>query len=514
MAYEVALTPEEMLEYGQPNSLRIPAAIDGSSYGLAAIICTASALIFMFFSTDVLHWFLLPTIISGTLIGSDAIEWIRGRMDTFDPKGLIGLYGIHFFCIGTMLHVTVGTRFPYATNPEDMRTWYGWMGIINVFGILIYKAVERRAQRGAKPFKKIWTHVPGRTSLVLLGGILAAVICHVFVFTRLGGVAGVLESYETSILRGGLGIPQIVATGLPLLCMFAVTVYFRAHANTLAGPLATIVVAVGCAFIHILVQGLSRSRGDVIITFFWLLVIVHYFWRPVTRKTVLVLMVPLILLLWMYSFYKQLGSKVFAVAGAEGTTMGTMVQEARYPIAEVFLGDLVRSDVHAYILWKTTRHDDTYDLRYGKTYLGAFGQSVPYWIWRNKPRYAEKVLAGSEMFHGKGWFKSELKYSSHAYGIVGEAMLNFGFLAAPFAFALFGFFVGRFRRYVRGLHPTDLRFLLVPYGIWLLINLLAWDMDNYFAHTLARASVAILIVFLMTGKARLSPATSQGGQYE
>ena len=41
----------------------------------------------------------------------------------------------------------------------------------------------------------------------------------------------------------------------------------------------------------------------------------------------------------------------------------------------------------------------------------------------------------------------------------------------------------------------------------------AWDMDNYFAHTLSRASAAMLIVFLMTGKARLGPSTSQDGQH-
>ena len=37
-----------------------------------------------------LHWFVTPVYFCGVLISVDAVHWFRGKMDTFDPRGVGG----------------------------------------------------------------------------------------------------------------------------------------------------------------------------------------------------------------------------------------------------------------------------------------------------------------------------------------------------------------------------------------------------------------------------------------
>ncbi|MHC5183360.1 MAG: hypothetical protein ACYSPI_03675, partial [Planctomycetota bacterium] len=52
-----------------------------------------------------MHWMLLPLILCGTLVGADAIRWLKGTYTIFDPKGTIGLLGVNFFLVAPLLIV-------------------------------------------------------------------------------------------------------------------------------------------------------------------------------------------------------------------------------------------------------------------------------------------------------------------------------------------------------------------------------------------------------------------------
>ena len=73
-----------------------------------------------------------------------------------------------------------------------------------------------------------------------------------------------------------------------------------------------------------------------------------------------------------------------------------------------------------------------------------------------------KLKEGTEIQYGGGY--DLMHVSSHVYGMAAEAMLNFGPLAAPLAYGVFGLFIGWFKSAIDGLAPQDTRFLLVPLG--------------------------------------------------
>ncbi len=498
------LAPAGEMPAEQPNALALPqAGTSLLSYAIAGIVCVVSALVIAVIRPVVLHWFLLPLVVGGTLIGGDGIDWLRGKMDTFDPKGLIGAFGIHFFCIGPILWVALDAQMQETVNPGDWRVWIGLMGLLNVAGILLYKAIQKWSQRGVKRFRKAWVAVPGRTSLILLGGIVIALAGNAIALAYLGGFAGFIATAEDPVLGHGLGIPRMIGNTLAILCMIALTVLFRQYSWSRSGRFAVLLALLVLGGIHVGLTGLSMLRGRILTGIVWIVILIHLFWRPLRARTLVLMLVPLLMVLWLYKFYKALGGEVFGLISA-GRTVGELRERTGVGIHNVLLGDFTRTENHAYILFKTIEQPESYDLRYGKTYLQAFYPMIPYWIWLTKPDGSGKVWASTELFQGRGWFRPGNKWfrSTAAFGLEGEAMLNFGAWGVLPAFAVFGFLVGRFRRYMRGLDPSDLRWQLVPYGIWFLLNLYLWDFDNYVAHFVTRAGFAFLVVWLMAHRAR------------
>src|ERR1700741_1942146 len=76
-----------------------------TSLHLSFLFCTVIVFGFVVASEQTMHWFLLPVLFCGVLIGCDAADWFRGRLNLFDPAGIIGLLGLHFFFLAPLLHV-------------------------------------------------------------------------------------------------------------------------------------------------------------------------------------------------------------------------------------------------------------------------------------------------------------------------------------------------------------------------------------------------------------------------
>lgn len=76
---------------------RLVAIGSGASNAASVCFCTFFLLYFEIVSAAEYHWFVIPVSLCGILIGCDAADWIRGRLDIFDPVGIIGLLGVLFF---------------------------------------------------------------------------------------------------------------------------------------------------------------------------------------------------------------------------------------------------------------------------------------------------------------------------------------------------------------------------------------------------------------------------------
>ena len=129
---------------------------DGSAVkeiGSGAIACCVSTALVMAFvaaSDRCLDWFLLPVWCCGVLIGTDAVDWIRGRVSLFDPIGILGLLGVHFFFLAPLLHVAWGFWMVDAVPSPGWHYWLAGMALVNLLGLLAYRLGRRFAARAGR----------------------------------------------------------------------------------------------------------------------------------------------------------------------------------------------------------------------------------------------------------------------------------------------------------------------------------------------------------------------------
>src|SRR5439155_24253388 len=125
---------------------------------LACLIVTLISVAFYLSSDQFSHWFLIPVAICGVLVGTDAIAWLRGRLGLYDPAGIIGLFGFHFFFLAPLLHVKWDLWIREVNPPADWRDWLGYMATLNVIGLLCYRLCYRafKARRPPKYERVYW----------------------------------------------------------------------------------------------------------------------------------------------------------------------------------------------------------------------------------------------------------------------------------------------------------------------------------------------------------------------
>src|SRR5688572_3196148 len=90
---------------------------------------------------DVRHWLLFPLFVCGVLTTVDAVRWMRGQLSLFDPVGILGLLGIHFFFLAPLLHITWDMWMAYVDplSMDDWRKWLGYMAMLNAGCLVIYR---------------------------------------------------------------------------------------------------------------------------------------------------------------------------------------------------------------------------------------------------------------------------------------------------------------------------------------------------------------------------------------
>ena len=79
-----------------------------------------------------LHWCIVPIVACGWLSGIDMTAYLRGKLDAFDPLGVVGLFSYHFFFLAPLLTLLSGYHSKFLPAVPDWNDWIGWMAIINV----------------------------------------------------------------------------------------------------------------------------------------------------------------------------------------------------------------------------------------------------------------------------------------------------------------------------------------------------------------------------------------------
>jgi hypothetical protein len=471
------------------------------SFGFAGLVVAACAA----GGEEFQHWFVVPVLLCGGLAGIDAVGWIFGRRDLFDARGLIGAIGLHFFFAAPLLHVGTEYWMPYVEPPDDWRPWLGRMAWLNVAGLMIYHVCRSLLDR-TRPalYRRVWIIDDARFGPVWAIALAFTAGLQLFVYARFGGIAGYVAAFTESTAKfAGWGIVFMFSEAFPILAVIAAARWAQRDARRRT-VLFVVAVIVCFLALKLFFGGFRGSRGHVIYGIFWCLGILHLTVKPLNRRGLAVMGVGFGVFMYAYAFYKDFGSHAL-----EALLNPSLRQELSdltpRSSNSLLLGDLGRSDVQAFVLFRLSSESPPtrYELCRGQTYLGAISLLVPRSLIGERP--PTKTKAGTDLLLGPGVYDHEM-VATYAYGLGGEAMLNFGPLGAVLSFAALAVAVVLVRRVRDKLSPGDARMFLWPFVLSLAFMLLVWDSDVLVFYTIKEA---LLPTFLLSIVCRKVPATAR-----
>ena len=487
------------------NEIDIRKQINTTDYVVALVFSIVLIIICAAFSTRVLHWFLLPLVPCGVLIGVDAVGWFRGKYDLFDPKGMLGLMGLHFFFISYLLTAVWEVETPVtAVGLEDYRPWMGVLAVLNCLGLIIYRFVERSVS--GKRYKwetaKVWICNESNWGILLTFFIIIGIAAQVYlIFGR--GYVGRL-SYDPSArsaVKGGTGILRLIGGSGPIFLIMLLTLIRNKRAFKQSSMLVIYLVMGFMGVFTLFSGGLVGSRGTTVWNVFWIGGIVHFFWRRITVKQALMGLLVLVVFMNIYGFFKKLGTGGLKMFMEEGYAVAAA--ESGVHAKGILIGDLSRTTVNAYMAYVLVEKPYSYEYWWGKTFIGDILVQFPTWIYSNYYNLtgtSGKMRAGTDLMMGAGHYDAFNPFSKarYIYGLTGQVMLNYGILPIPLAFIVLGYFVGRFRRAMLNWKPYDMRFFLVPIFVHLLMMLLTHDFENQLNTIIFNAALPFVIVLLIS----------------
>jgi hypothetical protein len=470
---------------------------------------------FVLFCPELRHWFILPIVLCGIIIGTDAVKWFRGKYDIFDPKAVVGLLGVHFFYSSPILVAVWEIHTPLvAASIDDYRPYLGIMGILNFSGLLLYQITEQFAVRRPhlRPVK-VWRPNPSRIVFVLTIFIAISLAAQIYSFARQGfqGIIG-WTAAEREAARGGMGVFRMLRNSLPILLLILMTM-LRIKGGITWRRSNIVVVALlmiplgGFAFIS---SGLFGARSTTVWALLSLVGIIHYYWRPLSRKAVIIGLILLIMFMYFYSFYKKIGVDAWRIYQREG--IKGLSAETGQTLRGIFVGDLSRADIQAYMVYVLTEKPYDYSYRWGKTFIGDFAVQFPRWIWLNEYNISGdsgKMKAGTDMMMAPGTYNPRDPWAKArwVYGLAGQAMLNFGIFAVPLGFIVWGTALGWYRRQFRSWIKGDTRFILVPIVTNIFFLILTSDFDNIINFSIFRFFIPFSAVWLISYRFYTDPVS-------
>src|SRR5437879_3677867 len=253
-----------------------------SSTLIAFVIVAITTCGFLLFSDEVKHWFVIPIVVCGVLIGRDAVEWARGRFGLYDPVGLLGVLGFHHFFLAPLLHVYWDYWMSGVRGPFDWRDWLGYMAILNVAGLVAYRVCRETFKPRAGPRMKFWKLDTTKFRILLPVCIGGSAAVQIWVIYHLGGIAGYVQSrLEDPGQLVGMGWILMIAESAPILTAFFLVIRFQQRKvswSLIARALC------GLFIVQMVFGGLRGSRSETVLLLFWAVGCIHLTVRSVPRK--------------------------------------------------------------------------------------------------------------------------------------------------------------------------------------------------------------------------------------
>lgn len=446
---------------------------DATAWAIAFVVAAGTSTTAALFVDSLWHWFLLPVTCCGILVGVDAARWARGQLDVLEPRALIALFGLHFFFLAPLLHVALDFWPRYVPPAVDWNHSLGVLSTVNLLGLGLYRLVIalKPPQRSASPRLMVNVHV---LTIAASAAIFTGVVVLGFIVYRLGGPAGYLATVnQDAESLAGMGWLFLIGESWPIILLATVLVrkrdWLRRHRGTL------VMLALGFIAVQFLAGGLRGSRSNTVWPTLIALGMIHLIVTPITRRILVWGMVGFVGFMWVYGFYKAVGTDVVGALSGR-TSIEQLTAESGRGLPFLLLEDFGRAGTQVLVVDRLSREIGPAPV-YGETYLGGLTFLFPEQLLGDPPR--DKVIVGTDTLYGSGAYASGT-LSTRIYGLVGEGMLNFGLVGGILAFAALGLFVRvASRLYVGALRTKSLAVCLIApaFGIACVLAL-ASDLDN------------------------------------
>jgi hypothetical protein len=499
-------------------------ANDGGDEGvvLAAVAVASATVCLLALSPPLRHWFVLPVALCGVLAGVDGVRWLRGRLDVFDPGGLIGLLGIHFFFLAPLLLVAWDSGVQgWNVTLSDWRPWLGSMACLNAVGLLIYHGILRLGPSHGewKGRRSVWKLHRRRFPAALGIAVTLSVALQAGVYAQFGGIAGYVDAVTDLQTRAaafqGLGPVFMLSESAPLLGFMAFVLSARRHRLTRTWPALLFALSI-FALLEVFFGGLRGSRSTSVWALFWAVGLVHLCVRPIPRRIVVSgLIFVLLPFMYFYGFFKAGGVEGLTAALSGSVARSELERSSGRSVETLMFADLSRSDVQALVLERLWDPSADGEYAWGETYLASVALVIPKVA---VPEPLEgKVARATDLVFGKGAYATGVLASSKVYGLAGEAMLNFGPFAVPLSFIPLALLVRGIRRRSaiwRG--QRDARALMLPMLVSLCLVMLVSDSDNLIFFTIKTGMLPFTVILLGSirrAKVRMDRRVVQGSTW-
>ena len=461
-------------------------------------------------SPNVFHWMLLPIFVCGVLIGADVSVWLRQKISLFDPKGLIGFAGFLHFVVAPPLILYYEAEGPEHYMVENWRPLLGTMAVLNMVGLLLYRFFEAKAYQRPTRSEYFFRALNFQKTVLRLPYILVFLVFAYFFFSiRAGGLRGLILQERQGEMGGGLtgfGPIMVLRYSLPIVLFIVITIFHGQREQQRQSYFLYLFLFAGFALFHFLTVGIRGSRSATLYGVFWAGCLIHLYWKRIKMKWVLLSVIPLVLFVYLYAFYKEVGIRFLDIFRGAASVKSLEYETGR-TFGTLLISDMSRARVQAAMLDVLTKKPWEYRYRLGSTYLTSVVPYIPRKLWPSKPMDSGKIIAGTELFYGPGSHSPAvyITFSGGArataiYGLAGEAMLNFGVAAVPIVFAIYGFVVGKIRRRMHSYLSGDIRLLTSPFLAILCVILFTHDMTNVVAVSLFYWFVPALMIYLISDK--------------
>lgn len=408
---------------------------------------------------------ILPVSLLAPLILVDVVRWARREYDTFDPVGVFSLLGAYFFVVQPFV-IVVRQAWPTFLPQVDWTLALTQLAWLNFIGLVAYRLVVRSPTKLRSSPDVTIQRLPGNVKLGAQVGLVIAITFQVLLWQRFGGLTGYLSAIEDRRqgTLDGLGQLLAIAESAPI---FVAILYVHRRQNRNVSPLEVGLFFFGLSAFTLVTSGLRGSRSNIFWALLIALILVHRYVKRVTRTAVLLCAALAIVFAYAYGFYKAEGASLFQ----DLSTQSRVELEAQTgrTFETVLVSNVGKTAIQTWVLGRLEDPSVSYEYAFGQTYISAVALPVRTLIRfptiRSKNSTALDLRFASE--------ENRDFRNSQVFGLAGEAMLNFGPIAVPFAYTLLAFTMLLLRRlYFSG------RIISVALSPIVGLILLNGDLDN------------------------------------